>query len=190
MKRGCAVDFLHLHTWPENRAVLGTKIERLVRILRNYSPAPLKLICAPYSEFYKKTMSIDSRAELVLFRRFLFHLSNALSEKRGYQAVISGDSVGQVASQTIDNIFASDEASKIPVFRPLVGFNKQEIIDLAVKIGTYESSIEPYKDCCSLVAQKNPSTKVQLEKALRIEREMDIPAIVEKTLEQSEVFEI
>jgi len=190
MKRGCVVDFLHLHSSPKNRDVLDSKMMRILKILRDYSPSPLRIHVAPYSEFYKASMSMDTKIELVVFRRFLFHLANALAREQRYKGVVSGDSVGQVASQTLDNIFASDEASAIPVFRPLAGFNKQEIIDLAMRIGTYAPSIEPYKDCCSLVAQKRPSTHVRLEEAKKAEGEIGIAGIVEKTLEQSEVFEI
>jgi thiamine biosynthesis protein ThiI len=149
----------------------------------------MRLFVAPYSEFYKKSISLDPKSELVVFRRFLLRLASRLARKHGYKGMVTGDSIGQVASQTLDNIFATDEASSIPVLRPLVAFNKQEIVDLAVRIGTYKSSIGPYKDCCSLVAHKSPSTGVRLETAKRIEQEMGIEEIVEKTLEQCDVLE-
>jgi thiamine biosynthesis protein ThiI len=190
LKRGCVPDLLHLHQFPNNADIGDSKIIRLVKIIRDYSPTDLKLFSAPYTEFYKKSISMNPKSELVLFRRFLFHLTNALAIKYKYKGVVTGDSVGQVASQTIDNIFASDEASQIPVFRPLVGFNKQEIVDLAIEIGTYKTSIEAYKDCCSLVAQRRPSTKVPLELVKKLESELSIESIVEKTIEQVEVFEI
>ena len=189
MKRGCAVDFLHLHSSPENKDVMESKMSRILRVLRTYSPAPLRVHVAPYSEFYKKSMSLDPKIELVMFRRFLFRLSNALAAKHRYKGVVTGDSVGQVASQTLDNIFASDAAATIPVYRPLAGMNKQEIIDLAKKIGTFAPSIEPYKDCCSLVAHKSPSTKVRLEDAEKAEEAAGMAGIVEKTLSLSQCFE-
>lgn len=190
MKRGCITDMLHLHSSPRNRDVLDSKMKRILEILRPYSPFPIRIHVAPYTEFYKASMAIDPKIELVVFRRFLFHMANALAKEHRYKGVVSGDSVGQVASQTIDNIFASDEASQIPVFRPLAGMNKQEIIDLAMKIGTYEPSIVPYKDCCSLVAQKRPSTHVRLEEARGAEESLDVGRIVEKTLAETEVFEV
>jgi tRNA uracil 4-sulfurtransferase len=189
MKRGCSVDFLHLHSSPRNSEVMESKMARILAILRAYSPAPLRVHVAPYSEFYKKSMSLDPKIELVIFRRFLFRLANALAEKHGYKGVVSGDSVGQVASQTLDNIFASDSAASIPVFRPLAGMNKQEIIDIAMKIGTYKPSIEPYKDCCSLVAHKSPSTHVRLEDAEKAEDAIGMAGIVEKTLSLTECVE-
>ncbi len=190
MKRGCVVDFLHLHQSPTNREVMDSKMARILRTLRAFSPAPLRIHVAPYTEFYKRSMALDPKIELVVFRRFLYHMANSLAAKHGYKGVVSGDSVGQVASQTLDNIFASDGASEIPVFRPLAGFNKQEIIDVARKIGTFEPSIEPYKDCCSLVAQKRPSTRVQPDLAMKAEQDIGINDIVEKTLTQTEIFEI
>lgn len=190
MKRGCAVDFLHLHQFPSNKDAEKSKMMGIMRVLRQYSPKPLRMFIAPYTEFYKKTMAMDPRNELVVFRRFLLHLSNRLAKEEGYKGVMTGDSIGQVASQTAENLFATDEASSIPVYRPLIGFNKQEIIDLAVKIGTYDISIEPYKDCCSLVANTRPCTKVPLHIAKKMEEEINIADVVDRTMKQVEVLEI
>ncbi|MFH0737320.1 MAG: tRNA uracil 4-sulfurtransferase ThiI [Candidatus Micrarchaeota archaeon] len=190
MKRGCSLDFLHLHQPAKAGEIAGSKIRRQVEALRGYWPTGLRLLAVPYTEFYKSTLSMDPKVELVLFRRFLFHLTNALADEHGYQGVVTGDSLGQVASQTIGNIFSSDEASKIPVFRPLIGFNKQEIVDLAMKIGTFDISIEPYKDCCSLVAQKNPSTRVPLHIAKKAEEGLDISSLIKRTIEQAEMIEV
>jgi thiamine biosynthesis protein ThiI len=186
MKRGCQVDFLHVH----NGEAKDQKIIRIAEALRNYSPRKTKLVFAPYTEFYKKTMEVDPRYETIVFRRFLFRLASAFAAEHGHKAMVTGDSVGQVASQTVENIFATDSAADVPVFRPLVGFNKQEIIDLAIKIGTYDMSLEEYKDCCSLVSGRNPSTSVPLDIALRIEEQISMKDIVEKTLGQCETVEI
>lgn len=192
MKRGCDVDFLHVHPFADNREAVDSKIMKLAKALRAYSPAdrPMRLFVVPYNEFYKKSMAMDQKSELVVFRRFILRLANELAKKHGYRGLVTGDSLGQVASQTLGNLFATNEASQIPVFRPLIGFNKQEIVDLAKRIGTYEMSIEEYKDCCSLVAYKNPSTNVKLEAAKKIEEEIEMEKIVEKTLGQVEVVEI
>ncbi|MFH1520480.1 MAG: tRNA uracil 4-sulfurtransferase ThiI [Candidatus Micrarchaeota archaeon] len=190
MKRGCNVDYLHIHQFPENKQVLDSKIIQILKKLREYSPAKFKLFIVPYTEFYKATLKINPKLELVIFRRFLFHLSNNLARKYRYKGVVTGDSLGQVASQTIDNLFTTDEAANLPVYRPLISFNKQEIIDLAMKIDTFSLSIESYKDCCSLVAHKNPNTKVWIQDAKNIEQEINIERIVEKTIEQIEIVEI
>lgn len=190
MKRGCSVDLLHVHQSRGSKDVLGSKISRLAAALRAYSPKRVRLYLAPYDEFYKKAMSADGRRETVLFRRFLFRLGSALAEKHGYQGLVTGDSVGQVASQTLQNILATDEASGVPVFRPLAAFNKQEIVDLAERIGTYRDSLEDYKDCCSLISSRSPSTSVPREAARRMEAAMGMDSIVAKTLEQIEAFDI
>jgi thiamine biosynthesis protein ThiI len=190
MKRGCNVDFLHFHNYPTNKEVLNSKMARLAKKIMEYSPVKQKFFIVPYTEFYKATMNIDQRLELVIFRRFILHLANKLARRYRYKGVVTGDSLGQVASQTAENLFATDEAANLPVYRPLISFNKQEIVDLAKKFGTFEVSIEPYKDCCSLVATKNPSTKVWLQAAKKIEEEIGIDKIVDRTLEQVEVLEI
>ncbi|MFH1784811.1 MAG: tRNA uracil 4-sulfurtransferase ThiI [Candidatus Micrarchaeota archaeon] len=190
MKRGCFVDFLHIHNYPTNKDAINSKLFTLTKKINEFSPIKQRLFLAPYTEFYKSTLKIDSKLELVIFRRFLLHLANTLAKKHKYKGVVTGDSLGQVASQTMDNIFATDEAAKIPVFRPLISFNKQEIVDLAMKVGSFDISIKPYKDCCSLVAQKNPSTKVWLPAAKKIEEEINMEKIVEKTLEQIEIVDI
>ena len=189
MKRGCTVDLLHVHSFAANKDIHDSKIIGIIKTIQQYSPKKLRLFVVPYSEFYKKSLSLNPRSELVVFRRFLLHLANELAQKHGHKGIVTGDSIGQVASQTLDNIYATNEASQIPVFRPLVAFNKQEIVDLAIKIGTYDTSIEPYKDCCSLVAHKNPSTQVRLETAKKIEQEINIEDIVEKTLGLCDVLE-
>ncbi len=190
MKRGCCIDFLHLHQFATNEEAKQSKLIRLAQTIRAYSPIPMRIYLVPYHEFYKKSMQMDSKAELVIFRRFILHLANSLAEQHNYKAVVSGDSLGQVASQTLVNLATTNAAAKIPVFRPLTGYNKQEIVDLARKIGSYKISIEPYKDCCSLVATKSPSLKVPLEVAEKAEQDIDIASVVARTLEKTEVIEV
>jgi len=190
MKRGCDIDLLHVHQFAGNKDAKSSKIMRLARLIRGFSPHRVRLYLVPYLEFYKKTTAIQSSSELVVFRRFLLRLGNALAAKEGYLGMVTGDSLGQVASQTLENLYATDEVAALPVFRPLIGYNKQEIVSLAMRIGTFDTSIEPYKDCCSLVATKNPSTRVPLEKAKRIEQEIEMEKIVERTLADMEVVEL
>ena len=189
MKRGCTVDFLHLHSFPDNSEVFESKIIDIIKRLKAFHPPRIRLFTAPYTEFYKKTLSMDRRNELVVFRRFLLRLGNALAAEHGYKALVTGDSLGQVASQTLENLYATNEASAIPVLRPLITFNKQEIVDLAKKIGIYDISVAQYKDCCSLVAHKSPSTRAKLGAVKKIEDEICIASVVEKTLENTEIME-
>ncbi len=180
MRRGCAVDFLHVFEQE------GDKIERIIKILKRYHPLTITLYKAPYSEFYKHTFSMDARYELVVFRRFILKLASRLP----YKAVVTGDSLGQVASQTLENLAVTDQASEKVVFRPLIGMNKKDIIELSKKLGLYETSIEPYKDCCSLVAHKRPITKAKIEKVKEIEEEIGVEKIVERTLKRIKKIKI
>ena len=190
MKRGSKIDFFHMHNLPGNKDVLESKIMRILAALKEYHPPKMRLLLAPYVEFFDSFLSMETRSELVLFRRFLLKLAGRLAETHHMRALVTGDSLAQVASQTLENLYATDEASRMPVFRPLIGFNKQEIIDLSKAIGLFDISIEPYQDCCSLVAQTHPKTKVKLHEAKRIEEEMKIEEVIEKTFDQVEVIEI
>lgn len=190
MKRGNVVDFLHVHSSPTTEDVKRSKIPRIVERLQEYHPKKTRLFIAPYTEFYKKSAGINPKVELVVFRRFIFRLATKVAEEHGHLGIVSGDNIGQVASQTLENLFATTEATHYPVYRPLLTYDKQEIISLAQKIDTFALSLEEYKDCCSLVAMRHPSTRVKPETARRIEQEIGIDAIIEKTLEQVEVMEI
>ncbi len=190
MRRGCSVSLLHVHQQRSGAEAMASKIGRIVRTLGSWSPRKMTVHVAPYGPFYSATMDCDQRAELVLFRRFLFHLSNALAAENGYLGVASGDSIGQVASQTLQNIFAADEASRIPVYRPLAGMNKQDIVDIAGRINTFNDSIEPYKDCCSLLSGASPSTGVPMEDVRAAEERIGIEALVRKTLLATETMDI
>lgn len=188
MKRGCSVDFLHLHNLPRNSDVKDSKIMRVLRQLKRFHQPKMRLFIAPYSEFYKATMSMGGRSELVVFRRFMLRLASAIAEQNHIKAVVSGDSLGQVASQTLDNLCATDGASSIPLLRPLIGFNKQEIIDLSKKTGLYDEG--NYRDCCSLAAHSSPSTKVKRAAAENLEEKLDVEELVKKTLELTEMVEV
>jgi len=190
MKRGCSVDFLHVHSGAASKEVLESKIPRLIGKLKEYSPGKCRLFIAPYTEFYKKSVSVDPKIELVVFRRFILRLAERIARENGHLGIVTGDNIGQVASQTLENLAAADDAAGLPIYRPLATYDKQEIIDLARRIGTYEMSVEEYKDCCSLVAAKHPSTRVKVEKAREAEQEIGMEAIIEKTMEQLESIEI
>ena len=188
MKRGCVVDLLHVHAVSNDAK--NSKIAKLRDILSEYSPKKIDLHLAPYDEFYSSINSAKGfeRSEAVLFRRFIIRLANELADRYGYDGFITGDSLGQVASQTVENIAAVDAVAKKPIYRPLVGMDKEEIIALAQKIGTYEKSIEQYKDCCSLVASARPKTKTKKEKLDEMEKSINIDEVVIKTLSAIETI--
>jgi thiamine biosynthesis protein ThiI len=187
LRRGCSTDFIHYHTYPTSEQVEDTKIYPLIRQVIQPQGLRAKLFLVPYHAFELGLLStkIPREYELVIFRRFMVRVANAVAYKNNYAALVTGDNLGQVASQTMGNLAAFDAASGLPVFRPLVMANKNDIIDIARRIGTFEKSIEPYKDCCSLVSsgpQTNPRMKTlkNLEAGMPIQ-EMTDTAIAEMT---------
>jgi thiamine biosynthesis protein ThiI len=135
------------------------------------------------------TAKVPAALELALFRRFMVRVANRLAQQRWYQALVTGDNLAQVASQTLENLRALDDASELPIFRPLLTYDKQEIITLAQRIGTYELSLQPYKDCCSLVA-RHPDTRPKLEAVRNAESRLPMDALLERTLSELVVWEI
>jgi thiamine biosynthesis protein ThiI len=184
MKRGCEVDYLHIHPFEQNKKVKGTKIDKLVKMLDAYQQREGKLLLVPYAGFYARTGKVESRYELVVFRKYLYSLAERIALEQGYLGIVSGDSLGQVASQTIENIGASSSGLQVPVFRPLISMDKMEIVEAAQKIGTYEESIKQYQDCCSLVAVKNPATKAKREIIDKYYEEMEIEKLIKESLKE------
>ncbi|NYZ61011.1 tRNA 4-thiouridine(8) synthase ThiI [Candidatus Micrarchaeota archaeon] len=179
MKRGCRVDFLHIYPFEKWDAKKGKKILELIEKLEEYG-GKAELLTIPYADFYAETGNISPGYELVVFRRYMYKLAEKIAQEKGYGAIVSGDSLGQVASQTLENIGASQWGLSVPVFRPLIGMDKNEIIELAEKIGTYEISIRPYKDCCSLVSISNPVTRARREEVERFAELIGLEKLVEK----------
>lgn len=189
MKRGCRVDYLHFHAMMSNREALATKIGRIVERLNRFQNGA-RLLLAPYHEYQILTKGrIPEKLDLVAFKNFMFRLAEQLAEEHRYKALVTGDSVGQVASQTLQNITATDYGIEIPILRPLVGLDKQEIVDLAKAIGTYDESIGTYKDCCSIISRK-PSTAVKREDLAQAMEAACISEVLEKSRSQMETFKI
>ncbi len=188
MKRGCIVDYLHIHPFGKNESVEESKIPKIIDVLDTYSQRKSKLFLVPHGEFYKKTFSMNTRSELVLFRRFILRLANEIAKKEGYLGIVTGDNIAQVASQTLENLYATNTASELPVYRPLLTYNKSEIIENARAIGTYELSLQEYKDCCSLVAMKHPTTRAKKEEVESIEKEIEIEGVVMRAVAQATII--
>jgi len=184
MKRGCVVDYLHIHSLRNVKEVEESKIYDIALILKKYSPHS-KLYIAPYYPF--ETITKGRKYDLVIFRRFIMSLAQRLSEEINAQALVTGESVGQVASQTLENMSCIDAACTIPILRPLVGMNKEEIITLSKRFGTYEASIKPYKDCCSLI-MKHPATKSNLKNLQAEELKYDLEKAKNECFESIEIL--
>ena len=170
-KRGCDIDLFHLTAAHLDPARAGESV--VLKLAAEISRFSLRtrLYAAPYTYFDLALKGGHSGYELVLFRRFLMRMAERLAGRLGAAGLITGDSLGQVASQTIENITTASQPVTLPVLRPLIGMNKQEIIEQARRIGTYEISILPYKDCCALIG-RHPRTRTRPEAAARLEAEL------------------
>jgi len=188
MKRGAVVHHLHFHPHRSSREVLGTKIPRLVETLNAFG-APGKLYLVPHDRYQiAASLAVPTEYETVFFRRFMFRAGAVLARRLGLKALVTGDSLGQVASQTLENLTAVQTELPLPVFQPLIAMDKEAIIEVAQKIGTYAPSIEAYKDCCSLMAKK-PKTKVATPVVRRLESELRMDRLIEESLAQAEVWD-
>ena len=124
----------------------------------------------------------------ILMRRFMMRCACYLSEKRGIQSVSTGESIGQVASQTMEGLVVSSDVADRPVFRPLISMDKEDIIDIAKDIDTFETSILPYEDCCTIFVPKHPKTKPRVLEIRKSEEALDIDTLVEKAINEMEVY--
>lgn len=180
MKRGCEVSYVHFHPFRDNAEAENSKIIEIVRKLLPYS-GETTVTFIPSYEFQIAAVKIPAKYDLVLFRRFMFRVAERIAEAEGARVLVTGESLAQVASQTLENIVAISSGLKIPVFRPLIAFDKEEIVNMAKKIGTYELSIKPYKDCCSIIA-RHPATRAKLEVVEKLERKIDIDFVVSRSI--------
>jgi thiamine biosynthesis protein ThiI len=186
-RRGMHIDLVHFHVFTKAEKLKETKIFELAKILARFQ-SKIRLYAVPYYLFQMKALEFESN-ELVLFRRFMLKVAEKLAKETGSKALITGDSLGQVASQTIENLQATDSAVKIIVLRPLIGLDKEQIVKIAKEIGTYEPSIKPYKDCCSIITRK-AKTRSNLKKLEEIEEKIEVEKLVEETLKLTEEIEI
>jgi thiamine biosynthesis protein ThiI len=184
MKRGCEVIFVHFFN-----EVLGTpdKIEEIVTILNRYQYNS-KIYLVPFSKTQKEIISrVPSKYRMIVYRRFMVRIAEGIARKEGALGITTGESIGQVASQTLENIGAINSAATLPIFRPLACFDKMEIVGLAEKLGTYEISIRPYQDCCSYMIGMSPATKSRVEIIERLESKINIEKLVKEAIKQSEI---
>lgn len=159
MKRGCQPVYVHFYLAPTADYALGSKVARIVKLLTQYSGRST-LLMIPFAEYQVATAGVPADSEPSLFRRFMRVTAEELAGPFGASAISTGDSLSQTASQTLWNMAVFDSGSSLPVLRPLLGYDKDEIVQLARKIATYEPSIEDYRDCCAIVT-RHPKTRVK-----------------------------
>ncbi len=189
MKRGCPVTFVHIYNNTLVKKQILEKIKKIVKELSKYQ-INTKLYIIPFSNIQKEIISnVHSSYRMIIYRRYMFKILNEIAKKEKTTAIITGDNVGQVASQTIENISAIYKASELPVLSPLITFDKNEIILIAKKINTFQISIEPYPDCCSYMISKHPKTKTEIKEIVDIEKNiLKEKDLILQAISLSEIF--
>ena len=187
MKRGCQVLFIHFHSFPLVDGSSREKAEDLVSKLNVYQ-FNSTLFLVPFADIQKEIiLSVPPQYRIIIYRRFMTRIAEQIALSNHAQALITGESLGQVGSQTLENIHTIRDTVSIPILSPLIGMDKQEIINEAKNIGTYDTSIIPDEDCCSLFVPKHPATQSSPDQALIMESDLDIKKLVNLAIENTEV---
>lgn len=190
LKRGAALEAVHFHSYPFTSERARKKVEDLGQILTRYA-GKIKLHVVPLTEIQTQIREqCPSSYMITIMRRFMMRITEKLARKNGALAMVTGESLGQVASQTLESMNAINDVTRMPVLRPLVGMDKQEIMEVSRKIGTYETSILPYEDCCTVFQPKNPVTRPGVERARELEARLDVEKLVTAAVEGTERVEL
>ena len=188
-KRGMSLECIHFHSYPYTNLQAKEKVIELTKRLSEYScGTKLNIVSVTHiqEEIHKKC---NGEYMVTLLRRFMMRIAERIAKKCGAQCLITGESLAQVASQTIEGMTSSNSViESLPVLRPLCGFDKDEIIERSRAIGTYEASIEPYEDCCTVFLPKHPVTRPKLADVLAEESKLDVDALVEEALNTVEIL--
>ena len=178
MRRGCRVDFVHFHSVPFLDRTSQEKAAELGRLLVDWElDADLHLV--PFGEVQRQIVAgVGRPLRVVLYRRMMFRIAEAIARATGAEALVTGESLGQVASQTLANLAVIESAAGMPVLRPLVGMDKGEIAAGAERIGTFATSILPDQDCCTLFVPRHPATRAHLDEVLALEGRLDVSGLV------------
>ncbi len=189
LKRGCKAVFVHFHGRPYLSRVSEEKVQDIVKLLTTYQ-LHSRLHLVPFGEIQSKiVLNSPPPVRVVLYRRLMLRIAAKIAEQEEAWGLVTGESLGQVASQTPENIVVVNQATTLPILRPLIGMDKLEIIQQAQAIGTFETSIEPDQDCCTLFVPKHPQTRCHLPSILRVEEHLDIPALIQQGLQESELMQ-
>jgi len=186
MSRGCRAEFVHFHSYPHVGKESIEKVRRLARALDRYQLGS-RLHLVPFADIQREiTAKTDGKLRVVLYRRFMLRIAEAVASREGCLGIVTGDSIGQVASQTLENLATVSSSVSMPVYRPLVGDGKKDIITAAKRIGTYDISIEPHDDCCSLFVPDHPELRSDERQAMTEEGKLDADSLTAAALERTE----
>ncbi|HHW57713.1 MAG TPA: tRNA 4-thiouridine(8) synthase ThiI [Clostridia bacterium] len=188
MKRGVEIEAVYFHSPPYTSERAKEKVVDLCKVLSQYGQK-IKLHVVHFTdlqlEIYEKC---PAKFTTIIMRRMMMKIAEKIAQKNGSMALITGESLGQVASQTIESLYVTNASAFMPIFRPLIGMDKKEIIELAQKIGTFEISIRPYEDCCTIFVPKHPATKPKLEKVIEAEENIEYQKFIDNF--EEEVIEV
>ncbi|MBL7057736.1 tRNA 4-thiouridine(8) synthase ThiI [Patescibacteria group bacterium] len=182
LKRGIQVEFLHFHSMPYTSQASVDKVKALVKVLEKFGSSS-KIYLFPFADIQKEIiMKCPEKLRVVLYRRAMMRIAESLAFKKNCKALVTGEAVGQVASQTLENMRAIGSVVNLPIIRPLVCFDKEDIIEKARFIGTYDISAKPHDDCCTRFIPKHPETKAKLSEVELAEKSIDIDEMVAGTM--------
>jgi thiamine biosynthesis protein ThiI len=187
LKRGARAVLVHFHSEPFTDRSSTRKARELAEVVAKWQ-GPTTLYLVPLGEAQQRVVAVaPPELRVVLYRRLMVRVAGDLAAREGAKTLVSGDSLGQVASQTLENLICVDDASPMPVMRPLIGWDKQEIITEAQRFGTYDTSILPFEDCCSLFVPRSPATRATVDSCRTAEEPLDVDALVSSCIERTEV---
>lgn len=190
MRRGCQPVFIHFHSAPYTDQASQDKVQDLAEhLMRHKKSSPLYLV--PFAELQQRIVAQTRAAyRVILYRRFMMRTAEVLARKHGARALVTGEALGQVASQTLENLATIDAVCRLPVLRPLIGHDKLDIVREAESIGTFETSIEPHDDCCSYLMPQQPATRSNVEQLEEAEAVFDVEAEVQALAGQATLVRV
>ena len=189
MRRGVEIEAIHFHSPPYTSPQATDKVKALVDIMSERTGYDIKLHIVPFTELQTTLYDrIPDNLSMTSTRRIMLRIAEKLTMNIGGEAVVNGENLGQVASQTLTSMFAINEVTTLPVLRPLLTLEKNDIVNMAKQMGTYETSILPFEDCCTIFKPKAPKTKPSLESVKKFEKAVDFEPMIEKAMENIEVY--
>lgn len=189
-KRGLKLEAVHFHSYPYTSQQAKEKVISLAKQLCEYCD-DIKLHIVSFTKIQEQIhMNCDSEYMITIMRRIMMRIAQGIAEKNECGAIVTGESLGQVASQTMQSMTVTGSVVDIPVFRPVIAFDKEEIIDVALKIGTFETSVLPYEDCCTVFLPKNPVIRPTIKRATYLEKFLNIDSLVREAIDSEEILQL
>ncbi len=191
LKRGVNIEAVHFYSFPFTGEKSKEKVLDLCQLLAERMPGNIRLHVVHFTEI-QKAIRANCREDytITIMRRIMFRIAERIAHQRGALAIYTGESVGQVASQTLESMVTINNVTQMPVLRPLVGMDKEDIIKIAKDIGSYETSIQPFEDCCTIFLPKFPAIRPRIDESEKQEKALDIEALITEALEKTQLIHI